>query len=194
MRVVSICILVAGALLNGCSTTPPRITTPTVVTDAAAANAWEAQGRLAVSGPAGGGSGSFDWTQRDSLSTLAIRGPVGIGSMRMTLDTAGSDARIQLETGRGKLQSQDAIAELEARLGAPLPVTQMRYWLRGVAAPGEHTWRNEGSDPATLEQDGWVIDYSKYSAAAGPRLPMAIKAVNSGTRVRVVIDRWQINR
>ena len=112
----------------------------------------------------------------------------------MTLDDSRSPATIALESSRGKVEADQALAELEARLGGPVPAEQLRYWILGKAAPGEHEWHEESSDTPRLEQAGWTIDYSKFSSDAGARLPTVIKAASGGTRVRLVVDRWQLDR
>ena len=46
----------------------------------------------------------------------------------------------------------------------PVPAGNLRYWMLGVAAPGEHRWHEQNeAGVVTLEQDGWRIDYQRYS-------------------------------
>ena len=103
-----------------------------------------------------------------------IRGPVGVGSVRLQLQGDPANPSLQLETSDGrKIESQAAWDELEARLGAPLPAGSLRYWMLGLAAPGEHQWREPTSDGVvTLEQGGWRIDYQRFSTEPGARVPV----------------------
>src|SRR5262245_44465452 len=115
-------------VVAGCTTTQPRVSTP--VSLESLAN-WQANGRIAVAGAQGAGSGNFEWQQADSASTIVIRGPIGIGSLRVSLD-AEHPEQMRLELGDGrKLQADAAWAELEAQLGAPVPAANLRYWLLG---------------------------------------------------------------
>lgn len=186
---IFICLCLAGALTAGCTVTPRTVAVPA---DLRELDRWQARGRLGVSGPENGGSGSFDWQQRGDRSEVQIRGPVGMGSVRLQLR---GDA-LTLETSGGQtLEEEAAWDELETRLGAPVPAGSLRYWMLGLAAPGEHRWHEENSEGVvTLEQDGWRIDYQRYSTEFGPRIPVRMRATNGDARVRIVVDRWQLGR
>jgi outer membrane lipoprotein LolB len=183
----------ALALLVGCATPAPRPSGAPV--DAEHLERWQARGRIGVSSAAGGGSGSFDWSQHADVADVQIRGPVGIGGVRLTIKGEGAQHDLELQTSDGaKLESDAAWAELESRLGASLPAWHFRYWLLGVAAPGAHQWLPApGEGGKTLEQDGWRIEYQRY-AEGGAQLPTRLRAVSGATRVRIVIDDWQLDR
>ena len=190
-RHFSVVLLVTLLAIAGCATAPKQPGVPADV-DLAQLDRWQARGRLGVSGPENGGSGSFDWEQRGDRTSVQIRGPVGVGSVRLQL--RGTD--LQLETANGrKLESDDAWNELEARLGAPVPAVNLRYWILGLAAPGEHRWHEPTADGVvTLEQGGWRIDYQRYSTEPGARVPVKLSASNGTARVRIVVDRWQLGQ
>ena len=54
-------------------------------------------------------------------------------------------SRCETSDGR-KLESDAAWNELEARLGAPVPAGNLRFWMLGLAAPGEHQWHEANAD------------------------------------------------
>jgi outer membrane lipoprotein LolB len=190
-----LCLVSLLALGAGCATAPEQPGVPANV-DLAQLDSWQARGRLGVSGPETGGSGSFDWEQRGDRTELQIRGPVGVGSVRLQLRGDPASPDLKLETGDGrKLESTDAWNELEARLGAPVPAGSLRYWILGLAAPGEHQWREPTSEGVvTLEQGGWRIDYQRFSTEPGARVPVKMSASNGAARVRIVVDRWRLGQ
>ena len=95
----------------------------------------------------------------------------------------------------GAPPSDAAWDELETRLGASVPAGNLRYWMLGLAAPGEHEWHEPGSDGVvTLQQGGWRIDYQRYSTEPGARVPVRMSASNGEARVRIVVDRWQLGQ
>jgi outer membrane lipoprotein LolB len=155
---------------------------------------WQASGRIGVAGPDNGGSGSFDWQQREDRADVQIRGPVGIGSVHLQVAGDTANPTLRLETGNGAaLESQAAWDELQARLGATLPAGNLRFWMLGIAAPGEHRWLEPGAaGEKTLEQNGWRIAYQRFSDDAGAHMPVRINATSGETRVRIVIDRWRL--
>lgn len=184
-------VVLAMFLLAGCATLPPPVSTPV---DLTRINQWQAHGRIAVSGGQSGGSGSFEWLQHDDRADVEIRGPIGIGSVRLEVSGSAEDPSVRLQTANGTtLESQAAWDELENRLGTAVPAGSLRFWMLGMAAPGEHRWSEP--DPqgvTTLEQDGWRIDYQKYSDAPGAHVPVRISATSGAARVRILIDRWQL--
>jgi outer membrane lipoprotein LolB len=198
MRALKPCIRTVAAIgcallwLAGCASPPQRGPAPAIALEQL--DHWQARGRIGVSGAGGGGSGSFEWQQRADAASIQIRGPVGIGSVRLHVRGEASNPQLQLETGDGAILESDAAwAALEARLGANLPAGNLRYWLLGLAAPGPHEWRpaNDAGE-VTLEQQGWRIDYQRYSDDAGARVPTRLRATSGDARVRIVIDRWQL--
>jgi outer membrane lipoprotein LolB len=180
-------VVLSALLLGGCVAPVPRSAGPSGPVDLATLATWQATGRMAVAASGSGGSGSFDWRQQGNESRIRLQGPVGIGGMQLTLD---GDA-VQLESGGRSLSSQAAWAELEARLGAPVPARNLRYWMLGLPAPGPSQWRSEAST-RTLEQDGWVIVYEKTIEQSGAVLPARLTATNGTSRVRLVIDHWSL--
>jgi outer membrane lipoprotein LolB len=188
-------LFVLVVFIAGCATAPRPTGAPASI-DLEHLDRWQARGRLGVSGPENGGSGSFDWQQRGDRTQVQIRGPVGVGSVRLELHGDPSSPALTLETADGrKLESTAAWDELEARLGAPVPAGNLRYWILGLAAPGEHQWHEPGPDGVvTLEQGGWRIDYQRYSTEPGARVPVKMSASNGEARVRIVVDRWQLGQ
>jgi outer membrane lipoprotein LolB len=177
--------------LTGCSLTP-RVE-PVANRDASELTDWQASGRIAVAGANAGGSGSFIWQQHGTRAQVQMHGPIGIGSLKLTL----TDETIRIETADGQVfEADEAQSELTARLGASVPARNLRYWLVGVAAPGEHQWLNstDAATLTTLTQENWRIDYQRYGVTSGTRLPTKLVAVNGPARVRIVIDRWALDK
>lgn len=175
-------IFVAAAILAGCATSP-RTDGTRAPQDS---ENWLASGRMAVSGARDGGSGSFIWRQQRGDSTVQLRGPVGIGSLKLSIGEYG----LRIDTGDRILEAEAAQAELSARLGAEVPVQSLRYWLRGEPAPGDHVWtRNDNA--TVLEQQTWRIEYQKFDDSFGMPLPSRFVATNGPAKVRIVIDRWK---
>lgn len=189
-----VCLFAAG-----CATAPSAPGTA-IPADLKELDRWHARCRLGVSGPENGGSGSFEWRQRGDVSNVEIRGPIGIGGVHIEMRGSGSGSSgnpdLTLQTSDGlKLESDAAWAELQNRLGATVPAGNLRYWMLGVAAPGEHQWYEENEHGVvTLEQGGWRIDYQRYSDEPGARVPMRITATSGDARVRIVVDRWQLGQ
>ena len=185
---------VAAALaLAGCHTAPLK---PALAPDPgqrealAALSDWRASGRVAVRVAAAGWSASFEWREHLEQGELAIRGPFGGGAARVSV----SAERIRIDSGGPPLELAAPFVELEpeltARLGFPLPLAVLRYWLLGIPSPmlprAEHA--------AGFEQADWEVAYSDYAQVAGsaPALPTRLELSRGSTRIRVIVDRWQV--
>lgn len=181
-------------VLAGCAGVPSQTGT-SLPQDLQELQYWQARGRLGVSGEGQGGSGSFAWEQLRDRADVQIRGPIGIGSVRLQMSGSPDSPHLRLETADGQVfEANTAWQELESRLGAPVPAGKLRYWMLGVPAPGGYQWLEERADgAAVLEQDGWRIEY-RFSDEISSRLPTRINAANGNARVRILIDRWSFDR
>jgi outer membrane lipoprotein LolB len=194
--------LLAPALLlllaAGCVSTPPKTSGPgsAIPADLHDLDRWQAHGRLGVSGADGGGSGSFEWKQSGDHANVEIRGPLGIGGVHLEMRGSDGNPDLTLQTSDGrKLASDAAWSELQARLGVAVPAGNLRFWILGLAAPGEHRWLPaDDKGVVTLEQGDWRIDYQQYSVEPGAKVPMRMTATSGDARVRIVVDRWQLGQ
>ncbi len=188
MRALRFAAACLSLCLSACATTP-RIEAPQQPVDLATLSEWTASGRIAVAAAGTGGSGSFTWEQDGARTHVQIQGPVGIGGLSLTME--GESVSLETSDGR-RVQSAAAWSELEARLGASVPARNLRYWLLGIPAPGEHRWLVVAPPLSTLEQDEWQIAYERFSEDSGTRLPTRLTATSGTSRVRLVIDRWRL--
>lgn len=177
------CVLM---LLGGCMT-QSRIQGDSRVRDAGQLSHWTASGRIGVSGVEQSGSGSFNWAQQAAASTVQVHGPLGVGALQIDFD--GSQLHLRASDGT-QYDADQALSELEIRLGAALPVTQLRYWLIGLAAPGAHHWSD---DHQLLEQAGWRVAYSDWLQRHELQLPGRLVLTRESLRIVVVVQRWQVN-
>jgi outer membrane lipoprotein LolB len=185
----------AALLLAGCAAAPSLPVPAPAAAEARrealqAREAWALAGRVAVAAAGGGATASLDWRQSASRSELALRGPFGARALAVTVN--GTD--ISLSDGDGRLEGADARAFLEAQLGADLPVSQLRYWVLGIPAPGTPYEETAGPDglPIRLVQQGWAIAFERYRPEDGLWLPSRITAEAGTTRVRLVVSRWDL--
>lgn len=153
-------------------------------------DAFQLAGRVAVAAGSKGFTAHLDWAQSGSRSTVDLNGPLGIGGVHVVAD----GQTLNVETSQGKkLTSEEARAELVGQLGFDPPLGSLRYWVLGVPAPGSPAAEMVGANQrlASLQQDGWQIDYSAYTSAGGDSLPQRMVLRRGNVRVRLVVDRWQ---
>lgn len=192
-RGAAIVAFVAALSMAGCATVPPQapvLTGPAWNERAAMlpGKVWVASGRFSVSASAGGrlegtgGQGIFRWQRGADVSEVEVSGPLGIGSLRLTLRESGA----WLEQDGRVLEVADPESELQARFGFTLPVRRLDAWLRGLPAPWPATQPAPGS--VGFAQDGWEVEFPGFDSLGRPT---ALRAARPGVRVRAVIDHWE---
>lgn len=191
MRLCKLLVLSSAiTLLAACMTQPqPQIITG--VSNARSAytlHRWQARGRIGINAAQQSGSGGFTWAQQAELSEVQLRGPVGIGAFSLSLD--GSVLTIRGSDG-AYYDADAALDELQLRLGTPLPVASLRYWLLGLAAPGEPRWLDDQHNQ--LEQDGWQVTYEVWTTRGELRLPVRLALTRADARIRIVVQSWNLD-
>lgn len=184
-------VLVAGlfTLASACAQLQPRPETGSMPAGAPELN-WELQGRLAVYAGDEGWHASLNWRQTGDAYLVELRGPLGQGAVRLQGDASG----VTLERADGLRDRATDVDDLLARhTGWVLPVSGLRYWVRGQAVPDhEALWERDAQGrPQRLQQDGWDIRYTDYLTQ--PELgvlPRRIDLERDGLHARLVIDAW----
>lgn len=195
-RFISLVLLpvVAACCLSACKTAPTKAPAPAGPWEARRAalqerDRFDLSGRIAVAAAQEGFNAKLRWQQQGSRSNLALDGPLGVGGVRITADGSA----LNVINSRGQpLDSDAARQEIAARLGFEPPLQSLRFWVQGVPDPAHPADEvlDDQQRLATLRQDGWQIDYSKYTAVAGQWLPSLITLKRDDVRVRLLVDGW----
>jgi outer membrane lipoprotein LolB len=181
----------AMLVLAGCAAAPVVAPGPGRTADPDELTQWVAKGRIALVAQGEGGAGSFVWQQRSERTQLAVRGPLGAGGLNVMTDGEA----LQVDDGSGQpIDGEAARIAIEQRLGADLPLAQIRYWMLGVPAPDSlgPAQRATGSVHG-FTQAGWVVEYEGYRQSGEWSLPARLTATTANARLRLVIDDWQLS-
>jgi outer membrane lipoprotein LolB len=145
------------------------------------------QARVA-SGGVLGARGDLRWEQHGPEFQIRFSGPFGIGAVSI----AGTVDNVEIRTRKNTYQTDDPEAFLAKKLGWSLPVRGLRYWVLGLPSPDSKpkvTLDDEGR-AATLEQDGWVLNYTEYDVVEDHDLPSRFEIKGARSTFRIVIDEW----
>lgn len=174
-------------LLSACQTAPQRDFAAQRVE---ALERWTIDGRLGYRAGNEGGSASIHWVQRSrDQGRIHFSGPIGIGSARLTWSPAGAT----LEQGNDRFEARSPGLLAWRLTGLILPVEQLHYWVRGLAAPTPKATGRTHADGQLrrLRQAGWELTFERYQAVAGLTLPHRIKARRDDQRFTLLIQSWQ---
>jgi outer membrane lipoprotein LolB len=151
---------------------------------------WQFRGRIAVKLKQDAWSATLYWRETRDTYTLRVVAPLGRG----TFELSGSAAGVELHTADNRiLRAADAEALLRDNLGWQLPVSGLRWWVRGLPHPGagtDHLGINASGMLDDLNQDGWRVEYQEYRPGGEPVLPGRLSLENGEVRVRLVISEW----
>ncbi len=153
-----------------------------------AIKSWTAQGNLAVHTDQKGWNASFNWQQQNGDYTLALFGPLGSNRVQLT----GSPQQVTLQTANETYSATTPEALVQQRLGWNIPVTNLYYWLRGVASPNSRARQSYdlNNHLVQLYQQGWHIIYLRYLAVNGVDLPSRILLTNPQMQANIIITNW----
>src|SRR4051812_26586661 len=184
----------AAVLLASCRTVPVRSPATSQVWEVRrpqlqAREQFELKGRVAVATGSDGFNARLRWTQDGKQTHMSLDGPLGAGGVQVT----SNGSAVSIVTSRGdRLDNDAARAELANRLGFDPPIDNLRYWVLGVPEPSHPAQETLDAQQrlATLEQDGWQIQYTDYMSVGGEWLPSKLTLQRQGIRVRLVVDGW----
>jgi len=151
---------------------------------------WSLQGRVAT-GQLLGWTGNLSWRERGEHFDVRLSGPLGAGGMRAN----GTLDQVEIQTDDGKhFFTRDPDSLVKKTLGWSFPLAPLRYWARGVPAPGDYQQISvdKQGQLTALRQNGWKLSYIEYTTPAGAptSLPRRVVLDNGETRIRLVVDRW----
>ena len=151
---------------------------------------WQIDGKIGIRAPKDSGSGTLFWLQRQDYYDIRLSGPLGRGAARLT----GRPGDVTLEVAnQGRYNAPSPELLLEEQLGWKLPVSNLAWWVRGLPSPASKSRLSldGNSRLASLEQDGWQVEYTAYTEQNGYWLPERIKLHGSDLDVTLVIKTWQ---
>lgn len=183
-------------LLAGCATTPVPVKVTSLqgfppVTELPAH--WQLSGRLSLTQGETGWHGGVDWTQEAETFRLRVSGPLGQGGFLLS----GNERSVQLlDAAQQTYVAPDADTLLTDVTGWILPVSGMRYWVRGIPDPAMQFEAEVNAEGRLeqLSQAGWIIRYTGYHTTGDGRWPARLALVRDDVSVRMVIDQWQFGQ
>jgi outer membrane lipoprotein LolB len=152
-------------------------------------SSWELAGKLSLDDGEEGGSGKLSWKVSDELSLMSFRGALGRGAWK--LDSGPGFAT--LSKADGQISRANSISELaEAEVGWHIPVDSLKWWVLGIAAPGETSLIDLDSEGLLqeLHQNEWQIRFDRYRVFGDVNLPAKIEAVNGPYRIKMAVSSW----
>jgi len=147
---------------------------------------WRLSGKLAVVSPRASGSGQLEWWMAGEQFDISLRGPLGVGALRLTGSAEAAELSRAGETLKG------SFSELaEPLFGAALPITALQHWTEGRTAPPPLAAASaEQFDPEqrliAFSQAGWTLQLSRY--AGSPARPAKLVGRRGDERFTLIVQ------
>jgi len=151
---------------------------------------WQIKGKLGVRSDSGNGSLSVNWQQNQDNYSIYTQAALGQGAA--TLE--GNSTRLIIsEAGKGSVTSFEPNQLVEETFGWKIPITDLKYWVRGIPNPEQAsaTAQYDAAGNLTqLDQYGWSLIFSRYRQIQGWALPGRIRAKQGNTTLTLIIRDW----
>lgn len=152
---------------------------------------WGFSGKISLDDGDQGGSGRLQWDVQADSFELDFHGAMGRGAWHLQVDPE----RAVLKEASGEQRTAASVNDLiQERIGWPLPVDALQWWVRGLAAPGMVDAEQFDSRGLLLHLDqfGWSVDINRYKTFADLQMPIRVDARRDNYRVKLAISRWQM--
>lgn len=151
-----------------------------------------ASARVAFQAKDRGASAKLRWRERGGRYSLVVEPPLGGGTFMIRERGQG----VELVTADGAVDaSASPEALVEKHLEMTLPVSGVRYWMKGVPDPGvevAYLSLDDEGRARDLEQSRWRVSVLEYTLVNGTPLPRRLFLARDDVKVRIVVDRWSI--
>ncbi len=197
--------LLLAFLMQGCASTveiPLTLAEPPewqeTISQLSAIDHWEFSGKIGVKVPERIDSAVINrWKQQDAQFIIDLSSAIfGLGATRIE---GNPNYIVMTESGEDPITSYQPTKLIQQHIGWPLPIAQLRYWVKGIPAPIQSTKDqikvlkfNNSGELSQLNQNGWQINYSKYTVLNNINLPKKVVLRQQQAKITVIINEWQL--
>ncbi len=162
--------------------------------DLAAILGWSLKGRIALRTDDNGWSATLNWRQIDQQYTMRIIAPLGLGTYEIRQDAE----KITLLTDENKVfKAKNAESLMLENLGWSVPVSGLRYWIRGIPDPNhpiDSFALNDEAQLVNIKQSTngstWEIRFLSYKSVDQYTLPGKLVLTNSKAKITILAKQW----
>lgn len=131
--------------------------------------------------------GGFQWLDNGASLNISLNNPMGSILARIKIDNTQS----VLTYADGKTQSANSPDELLALVwGHEIPVSGLRYWIRGELYPDAETshLKQSNGDLSSFQQLGWQVSLSDYDKLGPKKIRLVREDAQSRLNLRFIIN------
>ena len=152
---------------------------------------WRLQGKIGVRTPQESKSAYLDWKNNGRNYQISLHGVFGLGRVKISKH----DEFVELRANRETYKDENARDLIYQITGLDLPIEGLQYWIKGQTDPRSpvinQTLDEQDKHLLQLEQNGWQIEYSRYSPHKNLVLPRKLIAARDDLVLTLVIKKWE---
>jgi outer membrane lipoprotein LolB len=152
-------------------------------------DSWTTSGSVGISYSGKTDIGTFVWHQKGLAYDFRTYGPLNVASIRIEGQPGRATLWKNAHTSRTAVTPEVLMRQ---ELGWFLPLSNLRFWSRGLAAPGVVGQQryDEFGHLQVLQQQGWLINYQRYQAVGNIDLPRNVVMTHRDLRVKIIFKEW----
>ena len=181
----------ALALLTGCHNQPTLPNSGLRLQPLSRIQHWQVSGSLSIQQGKRRELIRYRWQHEHQTDRIRLSGPLGIHATTLTVKP--QSATLQ-RTHHATLTAKSVDQLIYSKQDWPLPIQAMRYWIRGLLAPGLHTnWQRDtqGHNTAVTQQQ-WRVHWLQYRYVGGYRLPKLMTLQRDQIQLRLSCNDWRL--
>ena len=192
-------LLICPLLLSSCvSLTPPPAATQFKKESKLSRQAqlqairhWNIGGALSIKQKDKAQIANFSW-KLQSKSNYKIRISSTLNVYNIQIQAKAGQLTLN-QNNKAPLHAQTPQELMQKAVGFALPINNLYYWVRGLAAPGKSKPSFDQYGHLTrLSQQGWQIRFMRYTHVNTLDLPQLVQLSRENLTIRIVIKRWAI--
>lgn len=192
----------AALMMVGCAHSPPPASPPassqTPLSPLAPVNdvrlreiadSFDLRGKMGAAIDGKGYNARLRWVQQGPVFNMFLSGPIGIGQTQVL----GHPGIATVRQGGGEQIFDDPAEALSSAFGFRAPLSELRFWVAGVPAPGPGFTEYGPPEGAVrrFDQSGWqVLVRDLFDTPAGA-LPKRVTLTRGKTRLKLVLSDWE---
>ncbi len=153
---------------------------------------WQINGRTAITQGQEGWNAGIKWSQQKEAYQIKLTGPFAQGGV--VLDGDAKQVTLTTSDG-GRIKAKTPEALLKDNTGLQLPVTALRYWVRGLPynVLDVDAMRLDPEGRITyLNQQGWKITIKRYIPFGDVFMPAKVFIRHDDLSIRLIISDWSV--
>lgn len=151
---------------------------------------WDIDGAFSIQYNKKSELANYTWQQTYSKYLINISSALNL----YTISINGRPGHAYLKESKHKpLSARSPESLLQKRLGWSIPISSLKYWVRGLPAnsAGSKSYDKYGH-LTYLSQQGFVVYFSNYTNVGKYDLPRILKISGHGLKIKLAIKHWSL--